>query len=82
MPNFLDRFKKYTQISNFTTIRLVNFFMRTDGQADTTKVIVAFRNFANEPKNHLFISKFVRTESKKNKFLGSTVAGLYKSKRL
>jgi hypothetical protein len=27
------------------------FFMRPDGQADMTKLIVAFRNFANAPKN-------------------------------
>jgi hypothetical protein len=25
--------------------------MRTDGQTDTTKLIVAFRSFANEPNN-------------------------------
>jgi hypothetical protein len=25
--------------------------MRTDGQADTTRLIVAFRNFANAPKS-------------------------------
>ena len=26
-------------------------FMRTDGQIDMTKLVVAFRNFANAPKN-------------------------------
>jgi len=55
--NFLDRFSKNTQISNFMTIRLVgepSFLMRADGctngQPDMTKLIVAFRNFANAPE--------------------------------
>jgi hypothetical protein len=26
--------------------------MRTDGRTDMTKLIVAFRNFANAPKNY------------------------------
>jgi hypothetical protein len=30
---------------------------RTDGQKDTTKLIVAFRNFANAPKMSQFTSK-------------------------
>jgi hypothetical protein len=38
-------------ISNFMKIRcLGSEFCRVDGQKDTTKLIVAFRNFANEPK--------------------------------
>jgi hypothetical protein len=28
-----------------------------DGQKDMTKLIVAFRSFANEPKNHCFKTK-------------------------
>jgi hypothetical protein len=28
--------------------------MRPDGQTDMTKLIVAFRNFANAPKNRVF----------------------------
>ena len=31
------------------------FFMRTDRQADMTKLVVAFRNFANAPKNGLSV---------------------------
>jgi len=27
------------------------FFIRTDGRTDTAKLTVAFRNFANAPKN-------------------------------
>jgi hypothetical protein len=45
-------------ISNFMKIRLVGAEMfhadgRTDEWTDMTKLIVAFRNFANAPKNEL-----------------------------
>jgi len=43
---FLEIFRK-NQISNFTKIRPVE----ADGETDKTKLIVAFRNFANAPKN-------------------------------
>ena len=50
---FFDRFSKDTRIS-------LNFFhcqpscwMRTDGPTDMSKRIVAFRNSANAPDNHL-----------------------------
>ena len=51
--NFLNRISKNNRISNFMKIRPVRaeMFMRTDGQTDTRKHIVAFRNFANSPKN-------------------------------
>jgi hypothetical protein len=47
---------KNTQISNFMKILPViadsfHVCRRTDGLADMTKLIVAFRNFANAPKN-------------------------------
>ena len=51
--NFLDRFSKTTELLNFMKISLVGAgFFRADGQTDTdmTKLIVAFRNFANAPK--------------------------------
>ena len=49
---YLDRFSKNTQISNFTKIRPVEAkFSYADGQTDMTKLTVAFRNFANAPKN-------------------------------
>jgi hypothetical protein len=58
--NFLNRFLKNTQISNLVRIRPVGSMLfhadgQTDGQdTDITKLIVAFRNFANLPKNYIF----------------------------
>ena len=41
-----------TQISNFMKICSVGAEMfHEDGRADITKLIIAFRNFANAPKN-------------------------------
>jgi hypothetical protein len=56
--NFFDRFSKNLQISNFMKIRLggAEFFHaegRTDRRKDMTKLIVAFRNFANAPNIRL-----------------------------
>jgi hypothetical protein len=52
--DFLDRFFKNIQIQNFMKIRPVGaeFSMRTDRQADLTKLF-AFRNFATAPKTFL-----------------------------
>jgi hypothetical protein len=51
---FLDRFSKNTQISDFMKILPVGakFSLRTDGQTNRqmTKVVVAFSNFVNAPK--------------------------------
>ena len=52
--NFLDRFSKSTQISNFTEIcpvlaELFHADRRADGRTDMTMLTVAFRNFANAP---------------------------------
>jgi hypothetical protein len=50
----LDRFSKNTQISSSMTIHPVEAtFFHADGQIDMTKLMVAFRNFANMPKNQL-----------------------------
>jgi hypothetical protein len=49
--NFLDKFSKNTHILNFMKIRPVGAeLLNADGQTDITKLIVAFRNFANVPK--------------------------------
>ena len=46
--NFLDRFLKNSQLSNFMKIRLVGTeLLLADRRADTTKLVVALRNFAN-----------------------------------
>jgi hypothetical protein len=45
-------FSKNPQISNFMEIRPVGAeLFHADGWTDMTKLIVAFRNFANKPKN-------------------------------
>jgi hypothetical protein len=44
-------FSKSTQVSNFMKVRLVGVeLVHVDGRTDTTKLIVAVRNFANVPK--------------------------------
>jgi len=65
--NFLYRFSKNIQISNFMKIHVLGAYFfdaegrtdkRTDGQTDMTKLIVVFHNFANAPKSekkYLFI---------------------------
>ena len=53
---FLDRFPKNIKISNFMKIRpvgaeLFRAHRRIDGHTDMTMLVVAFRKFANEPRN-------------------------------
>ena len=44
--------KKKAQLSSFIKIRLVGAeLFYADGRTDMTKLTVAFRNFANAPKN-------------------------------
>jgi hypothetical protein len=51
---FLDRFSKKFYVLNFIKIRPVEVeLVHADGQTDMTKLIVAFRNFVNAPKNYL-----------------------------
>jgi hypothetical protein len=50
--NLLDRVSKNAQISNFMDVRPVGAeLFHADGQTDMTKLRLAFRNFANAPKN-------------------------------
>jgi hypothetical protein len=57
--NFLDRFSKNSQISNFIKTYPVGaqFYAgrRADGQTDMTKLIIAFRNFSNAHKKEIII---------------------------
>jgi len=44
-------FSKSTQVSNLMIVRLLGVdLVHVDGRTDTTKLIVAVRNFANVPK--------------------------------
>jgi len=72
--NFLYRFSTHIQILNFMKIRLVGAELfhadgRTDGQTtDTTKLIVAFRNFANALKKYKTLGRLtVTTKSTKTR---------------
>jgi len=50
--NALNRFLKNTQISNLTNICSVEAkLLHANGRTDMSKLIVAFRNFENAPKN-------------------------------
>jgi hypothetical protein len=52
--NFLHIFSKNTEESNFMKVRPVGAeFLHSEGRTDITKLIVAFHNFANAPKNNL-----------------------------
>jgi hypothetical protein len=51
--NIRDTVSKNTRISNLKKIRpVVAELFHADAQTDVTKLIVAFRNFTNAPKNH------------------------------
>ena len=53
--NFLRRFSKSTEISNFIKICPVEAELcHADRRTDMTKLIVAFRNFAEVPKTSTF----------------------------
>ena len=48
---FWTDFRKINEVSNFINIRSLGAeLLPTDGQTDVTKLIVAYRNFANAPK--------------------------------
>jgi len=52
--DYLDRFPKNPQVSNFINFRAVEAeLFHADEQTDKTKVTVAFRNFTNVPKSGL-----------------------------
>jgi hypothetical protein len=58
--NFLCRFSKNTQISNFIKIRPVGVeLFRADGQTDMTKLIVAFRSVFEHAKQKKITKRFL-----------------------
>jgi len=58
---FSTDFRQNPQTSNFTKCVQwePSYFMRKDGRTDVTMLIVAFRNFANAPKNGSFTPLFI-----------------------
>jgi hypothetical protein len=57
--NFIHRFSKNIQISNFTKIRLVGAeLFHADGRTEKTKLLVVFRNSETrlERMNELYLS--------------------------
>ena len=54
---FLDRFSKNAHIWNFMKIRPVETALHADGRRDITKLLVAFRSFANASKAYYLHGK-------------------------
>jgi hypothetical protein len=66
---FIERFSKNAQVSNFMKIHpveveLLHMDGRTDGRTNITKLIVVFRNFANAPIKALFLAHLKTRPSK------------------
>jgi hypothetical protein len=51
--NFQDIFEKKYKVSSKSVQWKPSYSMRKDGRADMTKLMVAFRNFANASENFL-----------------------------
>jgi hypothetical protein len=87
---FPNRFSNSTQISNFMKIHWVGAELfhagrrtdgrtegRTDERTNVTKLIVAFRNFANAPNNRLFgLSRYLTITLSHNLYLKHGSPGL------
>jgi hypothetical protein len=55
-------FSKNTQIRNLIKVRTMGSeLLHAEGQKDMTKLIVAFRNFSNAPKNGKYIQRWTKT---------------------
>jgi hypothetical protein len=58
--DFLGRFSKNTQISNYVEVLLVGAeLFHAGGRTDVTKLIVGFRNLANAPKTNKWMTAAV-----------------------
>ena len=69
--NVPNRLSKNTQISNFMKIRpvaaeLFNEGGQTDRQTDMTKLMVAFRNYTNAPKNEMVCVSNINMKKRKD----------------
>jgi hypothetical protein len=72
---FCDRTSKITETSIFMKIRSGehNCSIRMDGQADNTKLLVTFRNFANAPRKAIiFYRPFGTVKHRKSDIYSDT----------
>jgi hypothetical protein len=75
--NFLDRFSKKKKKLKYQILWKsidweLSYFTRTDGRTDTTKLTLAFRNFANAPKNREFYTLCLLLATSSRSFLPGT----------
>jgi hypothetical protein len=74
---FFDRFSKNTQVSNFIKILPMGAeLFHADGRIDMTRLLVAFRNFANASKR--VTVKFTLEQAMKDQRRSRGIASLFR----